>query len=96
MNIIYYADRGSMGDLSDSEYEAFCEWAKDSIQREFPRCTVFIRNEQNYNRYADIENFDSSVWSCDDYDNLINEINDFCWRLWEECPWCGRFFEQIA
>ena len=75
MEIIYYADNGSMGDTSVVDCNKFREWAQAELEERYPEHDITVSAEQ-------------SLQTCytDDLGNE-DEINDFCSRLWDNCPW---------
>ena len=81
MKVQYYAASSTMGDISDSDYEAYCKWAKVQIEEKYKNAQVEVLNEDNLN---------ISAWTAD-YSQQ-EEVNKFCNYLWDRCPW--DFYEN--
>lgn len=75
MEITYYADDCSMGNTSSTDCDKFREWAEKELEKEYPEYEITVTDEENL----------QTSWT----DNLEDEegINDFCSRLWDNCPW---------
>ena len=73
--ITYYAANDTMGDTSDTDCDAYREWAEAEIRAEFPDHSVEVSTDQSL----------KNAWT-DDFDRE-DEILDFCHRLWDRCPW---------
>ena len=73
MRIIYYADNASMGYLSDAECDKFRAWAKKQIENEYPDADVSVENKPSLNLIHT------------DFDDLYEEVYEFCHRLWDRC-----------
>jgi hypothetical protein len=76
MKIQYYAASSTMGDTPESDCNAYREWAKAEIEAEYKDAQVQVLNEENLN---------VSAWT--DEDEHQEEVNEFCSRLWDCCPW---------
>lgn len=73
--IEYHADNGSMGDTSDEHCNQYRAWAKSQIQTAYPNHTVTVSDKPSLHNVL-----------TDDEENR-GEIEDFCDRLWDRCPW---------
>ena len=75
MEIIYYADNGSMGDTSDNQCDLYREWAEKELKAEYPNYDITVTTDDNM----------ATAWT-DDEENR-DEIIEFCSNLWSDCPW---------
>ncbi len=75
MEIIYYADNGSMGDTSATDCDKFREWAQTELEAKFPNHDITVTDEQTL-----------QTAYTDDIDNE-EDIKEFCSSLWDNCPW---------
>ena len=75
MEIIYYADNGSMGDTGAQDCEKFRNWALAELQSEYPGYDITVSEDQSM-----------QTAYTDDVDNE-ESIIDFCSRLWDRCQW---------
>lgn len=75
MNITYFADDCSMGDTSAEDCAKFRAWAKAEIKAAYPDHDVAVSDKPSILHVA-----------TDDFDHH-EEIEDFCSRLWDRCPW---------
>jgi hypothetical protein len=76
MKIQYYAASSTMGDTPESDCNAYRDWAKAEIEAAYKDAQVEVLNE---------ENLDVSART--DEDEQQEEVNEFCYRLWDRCPW---------
>lgn len=75
MKITYYAANETMGETPSQQCEAYRAWALAQLRAEYPTHEVSV---------LDAPSIEQSV--TDDEDRL-DEIADFCSRLWDRCPW---------
>ena len=73
--ITYYADNDSMGDTSATDCDKFREWAQNELETEYPAHEITVTDEN------------SLQTACTDDSENEDKINDFCSRLWDNCPW---------
>ena len=76
MKIQYYAASSTMGDISEADCNTYRAWAKRQIEAEYKDAHVEVLNEENLN---------VSAWT--DEDDKQGEVDEFCRRLWDRCPW---------
>lgn len=73
--IEYHADDCSMGDTPPADCDKFRQWALVQIKREYPEYEITVSSKP-----ALRETFTND-------DERREEIELFCGRLWEACPW---------
>jgi hypothetical protein len=73
MEIIYYADNGSMGDTSEDDCDRFREWAREQLEIEFSEHEITVSSDVS-----------TLTIYTDDIDRE-DGIADFCSRLWDRC-----------
>lgn len=70
--IIYAANNGSMGDMTENECEEFRNWAEEEIRNEYPHAEVII----------DSSDCARNCVTAREYDDEQNAL-DFINRLWD-------------
>ena len=75
MYITYYAADENMGDTSAKACDQFRAWAFDQLTEEYPEHIINVCTELSL-----------VTAKTDDFDRE-EEIQDFCSRLWDSCPW---------
>ena len=75
LQIRYYAPDDTMGDNSSEACMAYRRWAREELMRAYPQHHVAV---------VDAPSLDE-CWTSDE--DAREEIQDFCSRLWDRCPW---------
>lgn len=74
-HITYYASTSDMGDTTVREAEQFRSWSEQEIASAFPGYQVEVSSAEHW-----------SQTKTDD-EARRDEIEEFCARLWDRCPW---------
>ena len=75
MQITYFASDDTMGDTSPEDCAAYRRWAQAELEAAYPEATVEVTAETAVR----------GAWT--DAIEREEEIEEFCARLWERCPW---------
>ena len=74
--IMYFACDATMGDLPPDACMAYRHWARETLQHVYPHHQITVVD--------DVPSLDA-CWTNDEA--ALEEIQDFCSRLWDMCPW---------
>jgi hypothetical protein len=83
--IAFYADDDSMGNLSAAQCDQFRSWACEEIAREYKGFVAVVYHE-SYSSHSRVD-FEGMEGEIEDEYAARAEIEEFCARLWDRCPW---------
>lgn len=74
-SITYFASDENMGDTSPEDCALYRDWARSELRKEYPDHRIEVSDDPSLQQVT-----------TDDEDNQ-EEIEEFCYRLWERCTW---------